>query len=775
MNRPLDQTDLSGPDSPGLSEAQARERLLRTGPNTVPLPEPSPIRRVVQKFWGPVPWMLEVAGLLEFLTGKTMEGGIVFLLLLMNGVFAFIQEEKGQKALRLLQERMEVTARVRRDGQWKIIPARDIVVGDLVHVRMGDFVPADMRLESGTPLLDQSSLTGESMPVSKGKGDELFAGTVLRRGEGTGNVLRTGGQCAYGKTVQLLHDSHTRSHAEETVLQIVKSLLMVDLLLAFVIVPLAYETGVPFSSLVAFLLILVLSAIPIALPPMFTLANALSALVLGKVQVLVTKLSAISDAAAMEELVCDKTGTLTENRLEVHEITPVPGRSENEVLKAAMDASDLSSQDPLDMAVITAGVKRGLVQSPPSTRARFIPFDPETKRTEVFISLDGRTLRIIKGSPALLASEGLLNSPPGIASGGQRPVAVLSGPREGPLSFLGVISFSDRLRADSHSTLARLRDLGIRIRLASGDTPDAALPLGRTLGFSGPVCTTTRSGFRDECELYAGILPEDKFFLIREIQNRGRIVGMTGDGVNDAPALHQAEVGIAVSHATDIARASAGLVLLSPGLSGLLDVVKEGRRVTRRLQSYILNKIVKTLEIALFLTGGLLLLHTAVIGSLQILLLIFTNDFVTLALASDQAKPSNRPDPIRVGETLKMGFLYAGSWLFLTFSIFRVGQTLLHLSHDECQTLSFLTLVLTGIGNVLVVRDPGPFYRSLPSRPLFMILAADVVVAGVLSGTSVLMDPLPVSVILGVLVAVGGATFAIDLLKRLGRKVALRI
>ncbi len=766
METPFPAPDGTDSTPDGLSETVARERLARIGPNAVPFREPSALWILARKFWGPVPWMLESAFALEIATGKRLEGLIVISLLLLNGGLAFRKEEKGKAALRLLRDQMEVMARVRRDGVWTTVPARWIVPGDLVHVRMGDFVPADMILRTGTPLLDQSSLTGESLAVQKAPGDTLFAGTVVRRGEGSGMVTQTGNNCAYGRTVQLVHDAETRSHAEATVLQIVRSLLVMDLVLALVLVPLSLKIGLSLSGIAAFILILLLSAIPIALPPMFTLANALSAATLGKLQVLVTRLSAISDAAAMDELVCDKTGTLTENTLTLLEARPAAGHSEEALLSAAMAASDDATLDPLDRAILAEGTRRNLSPDPGTRRISFTPFDPSTKRTEAILEKNSSKIRVIKGSPPLLASLGLLTDPlPEISPGGQRPVAVLSGPENGPFTLLGVLSFSDPLRKDSRATIDRLRALGVRIRLATGDTPEAAAPVAQALGLSGRPCSERTLSFPDDCDLFAGILPEDKFLLVRKLQEKGHIVGMTGDGVNDAPALRQAEVGIAVSHATDIARASAGLVLLSPGLSGLALVVLEGRRVTRRLQSYILNKIVKTIEIAFFLTGGLLFLHTAVIGSLQILLLIFTNDFVTMALASDRVTPSGSPDPIDVPRTMTRGFLLAALWLLLTFSVFLTGQTLLHLSPEQCQTLSFLTLVLTGIGNVLVVRHPGPMTSAPPSRTLLLILGTDVLLAGLLSSTPFLLTPLPLPVLFGVMGVVGTATLVLEALK----------
>ncbi len=763
----------SDPEDPrlsGLTSEEAARRLQSAGPNSVPLSEPSRIRLLLLKLWGPIPWMLETAFFLEFFLGKKIEAGIIVVLLVTNALLAFVKEQKGQAALALLRSRLEIRARVRRDNLWQEINAEQLVPGDLVHLRTGDFVPADMDLLSGNLLIDQSSLTGESLPVEKDPKDVLWSGSLVRRGEGNGLVTRTGSRCAFGKTAKLVHDATTRSHFEEVVLQIVRSLLLFDLALAILLFPLAIHAGSSPASLIPFILILLVSAIPVALPPTFTLANALSAEVLSRKGVLVTRLSAISDAAVMEDLLCDKTGTLTENRLTVQQLRPSSGVSEKDLLEAAMAASDISAQDPLEMAIFDEARKRGVRPSEQEKRVSLVPFDPVTKRTEAIVESDqGARFRIVKGAPGIMAEAGVPEKDlEGLNLSGQRTIAVAKEESSGgPLKLLGLLSFSDPLREESPAVVLALKNLGIRIRLVTGDTPEAAVAVAKGLGLALPPCSATAIGGSHvmDCEIFAGVMPEDKYHLVESLQGEGRIVGMTGDGVNDAPALRQAEVGIAVAKSSDIARAAASMILVEPGLGGLIEAVEEGRRVYHRIQNYVLNKIVKTLEIALFLTGGLLLFHTYVVDSRMILLLIFTNDFVTMSLAGDHVRFSSHPNRWNIRRLMAMAILIALLWLTLTISVFYAGRHFLHLSPGACQTLAFLTLVLTGLGNVLVIRERGPLWMTKPSRALSSAIVGDLFVVSVLAGTNLLLTPIPLSVLVGDILLVGATTLLVDRVK----------
>jgi H+-transporting ATPase len=764
-------TNIPSPSFPesaeGLSSEEANRRLEAAGPNAVTLPRPSRLLLLLRKFWGPVPWMLETGLALEIFLGKNLEASIIGALLVMNALLAFFSEQRGEKALELLQSHLEIRCRAKRDGLWQIIPARTLVPGDVVHVRMGDFVPADLVLLSGNLLLDQSSLTGESLPVETRPGDTLWSGSVIRRGEGHGSVVRTGARCAWGKTAMLVHDAHTRSHFEEVVLQIVRWLLAIDVFLAIVLFPLAIHAGMSPRSLVPFILILLISAIPVALPPTFALANALSAAYLSRKGVLVTRLSSISDAAAMKDLLSDKTGTLTENRLKVKGIHPEPGIGEQDLLEAAMAASDMAAQDPLDMALFNEAQARGYPPDQEDRQIAFTPFDPATKRTEALITPpNGVPFRVVKGSPLIMPDLGIPDiAPLPIDQGGQRTIAVARGEGVGPLRFLGLITFSDTLRDDSLATVRSLKSLGIKVRLVTGDTREAALPIARSLGISGAPCPEDPDWTIEDCEFFAGVLPQDKLRIVTLFQKKGRIVGMTGDGVNDAAALRQAEVGIAVSTATDIARASAGLILVNPGLSGLIEAIVEGRRVFHRMQNYILNKIVKTLEVALFLTGGLLFFQTYVVSPRMVLMLVFTNDFVTMALASDHVQVSEGPDRWNIRSLVLTALLIAGLWLGLTMTVFYAGMAWFHLPIASCQTLGFLTLVLTGLGNVLVIRERGPFWKSRPAAPLLLAMGGDTLIAGTLSATPLLLTPLPLRLVFVLLLLVVAATFVIDWIK----------
>ena len=498
---------------PGLTAEAAAERLRSVGPNAVSLSEPSRIRLLLLKFWGPIPWMLEAAFVLEYVLGKKLEAGIIIVLLFLNALLAFVKEQKGQEALALLRSRLEIRARVRRDGIWQEINSEGLVPGDFVHIRTGDFVPADMDLISGNLLIDQSSLTGESLPVEKNPKDVLWSGSLVRRGEGSGLVTRTGPRCAFGKTAKLVHDASTLSHFEEIVLQIVRSLLVFDLVLAILLFPLALHAGSSPASLIPFVLILLVSAIPVALPPTFTLANSLSAEVLSRKGVLVTRLSAISDAAVMEDLLCDKTGTLTENRLTLQELRPSVGVSEKDLLDAAMAASDISAQDPLEIAIIDEAKKRGVKPSGQERRVSLVPFDPATKRTEAVVESDqGARFRIVKGAPGIMAKAGVPEKDlEGLDLSGQRTIAVAKGEifPEAPLKMLGLLSFSDPLREESPGVVQTLRNLGIRIRLVTGDTPEAAVAVAKSLNLALPPCSATAIAESHvmDCEVFAGVMP----------------------------------------------------------------------------------------------------------------------------------------------------------------------------------------------------------------------------------------------------------------------------
>ncbi|MFA7495783.1 MAG: plasma-membrane proton-efflux P-type ATPase [Acidithiobacillus sp.] len=746
----------------GLSSDEARQRLAQYGPNAVIEEKPKNWLLFLHKFWAPVPWMLEGTLILEVILSKWPEAIIITLLLIFNGVLGFSQERKAQSALELLKERLRIQARACRDGQWQSISAADLVPGDLVHVRVGDMVPADLHLSDGGILVDQSALTGEAMPVECTTGDTLYSASIVRRGEASGEVTATGARSYFGKTAELVRVAGVKSHLEELVLSIVRYLVMMDVILVAAILIYAAARHISLAEILPFALILLVASVPVALPATFTLATAIASLHLVHRGVLVTRLAAVEEAAAMSDLCSDKTGTLTQNHLLLSQTKTWPGVEEAELLKMAAVASDSATQDPIDLAILqkpTTGI--GALPD----RQQFVPFDPATKRSEGVFLQDGTSWRALKGAPQTIAklcrNTDWESATTALAASGARVLAVAAGP-EGHPRFLGLLALADAIRPDAAEVVQHLQELGVRVRMVTGDSLPTAENVATSLGITGSVCD--RTALAEDCGVYAGVFPADKFHLVQGLQKKGRIVGMTGDGVNDAPALKQAEMGVAVESATDVAKAAASLVLTAPGLQGVLDAVITGRRVYQRMLTYTLNKIVKVFQVALFLSLGFLMFRSFVVTPLLVLLLLFANDFVTMSLAEDNVRPSPKPDRWDIRTLVLSALVVACAWLIYIFAVYGVGRSL-GLPLASVQTLDFLGLVFSGLANVFLVRERGHLWGSIPGRFLLWASLADI---GIVSGLAVmgwLMAPLPIIVIAYLLLATVFYTFFLDQLK----------
>ena len=747
----------------GLTSAEAQKRLAEFGPNAVEEKKQHTWLLFLHKFWAPVPWMLEVTLVLEGILGKWPEAIIIALLLLFNAVLGFSQERKAQGALTLLKQKLRITARACRDGQWCSLPAADLVPGDMVHVRVGDIVPADLTLSDGQILIDQSALTGESMPVDRSAGTDIYSASIVRRGEASGTVTATGTKSYFGKTAELVRGAGSKSHLEALVLSIVRYLIIMDGFLVVAILAYATWTGMPLKEIIPFALILLVASVPVALPATFTLATAMASLNLAHRGVLVTRLAAIEEAAAMSDLCSDKTGTLTQNRLTLQALTSWEGVGDPELLSMASIASDAATQDPIDMAIIDAAKAQ---DAPHYERASFVPFDPSNKRSEATFSREGVSWRVMKGAPQIIAplAEGSVDwsaATESLAKRGARVLAVIAGP-EGHLRFMGLVGLADPIRPDALNVLEKLHDLGVTVRMVTGDSTATAETVATELGIQGKVCD--RSDIHEDCAVYAGVFPEDKFHLVQGLQKQGKVVGMTGDGVNDAPALKQAEVGVAVESATDVAKAAASLVLTTPGLAGVADAVETGRRVYQRMLTYTLNKIVKVFQVALFLSLGLLIFHNFVVTPLLVLLLLFANDFVTMSLASDRVRSSPKPDRWNVRTLVFSSLVVAGAWLVYIFAVYLIGHAM-QLSYPTLQTLDFLGLVFSGLANVILVRERGHLWASRPGNFLLWASMADIVVVSLLARMGWLMSPLPLSITAILLGATALYTLLLDQIK----------
>ncbi len=746
----------------GLRSDEARQRLAQYGPNAVTEEKPKSWLLFLHKFWAPVPWMLEGTLILEAILGKWPEAIIITLLLMFNGVLGFSQERKAQSALELLKERLRIQARACRDGQWQSLSASDLVPGDLVHVRVGDMVPADLHLSDGSILVDQSALTGESMPVECTTGDTLYSASIVRRGEASGEVTATGARSYFGKTAELVRGAGVKSHLEELVLSIVRYLVMMDVILVAAILIYAAASHIPLAEILPFALILLVASVPVALPATFTLATAIASLHLVHRGVLVTRLAAVEEAAAMSDLCSDKTGTLTQNRLSLSQTKGWPGVEEAELLKMAAIASDSATQDPIDLAILQKSATQ--IANLPD-RQQFVPFDPATKRSEGIFMQDGAPWRALKGAPQIIAklcsNTDWEQATTDLAASGARVLAVAAGP-DGQPRFLGLLALADPIRPDAAEVVQHLQELGVRVRMVTGDSLQTAKNVATSLAITGSVCD--RNALAEDCGVYAGVFPADKFHLVQGLQKKGRIVGMTGDGVNDAPALKQAEMGVAVESATDVAKAAASLVLTTPGLQGVLDAVVTGRRVYQRMLTYTLNKIIKVFQVALFLSLGFLMCRSFVVTPLLVLLLLFANDFVTMSLAEDNVRPSPKPDRWDIRTLVLSSLVVACAWLIYIFAVYGVGRSL-GLPLASVQTLDFLGLVFSGLANVFLVRERGHLWGSIPGRFLLWASLADVLVVSGLAVMGWLMAPLPIVVIAGLLLATVFYTFILDQIK----------
>lgn len=715
--------------------------------------------------------MLEVAIILQLIIGKYDEAFIIAVLLIFNALLSFFQEERSNHALTILRKDLTIQARVLRDSIWQLIPAESLVPGDVIHLRMGDFSPADVRLIVGDVLIDQSVLTGESLPLEKQGGEIVYSGSIVKKGETTSKVIATGEKTFFGKTVSLLQTSQTKSHTKEIIFAIVKYLVAVDIFFVLVVLGYALYIHHPLTSIIPFVLILLVASIPIALPAMFTLATALGALHLTKRGVLVTRLSAIEEAATMDVLCLDKTGTITENCLELAVLKPSPLYSEERLLVLAGLASHEATQDPMDTAIFKAIRKRNI--SPLNVKLiKFIPFDPVLKRTEAFIEVEGKQLHVLKGDSLViskLTSKKSVFTP--MPMKGYRIIAVaVENESDKTIELAGLVGFYDPPRKESKQIIKALMNLGLRILMLTGDNVQTAKTIATEVGIGKRSCSSDfihqiKPEEIFKCDVFAGVFPEDKFHLVKVLQERGHIVGMTGDGVNDAPTLKQAEVGIAVTNAMDVAKSAASLILVEPGLSGILSAVRTSRRIYQRMQTYILNKIMKSFEIIVFLSLGFVFANDLIITPFLIVILLFTNDFATMAIATDRVVHSPKPVRWEISRLMKAGSISAFLILFFSFSVFLFGREILHLSLKELQTLVFLTLVFTGQGNIYLIRERKHFWNSRPSNWLLFVSFMDIAIVSLMAIFGIFMTPLSFPLILGLLASTAFYLFLIDFIK----------
>ena len=747
----------------GLGQAEATARLAKYGFNELPEEKVNPVLKFLSYFWGPIPWMIEVAAILSGVVRHWEDFAVILVLLLMNAGVGFWEEFQAGNAIAALKATLALQALVKRDGKWTTVPARELVPGDLMRLRIGDIIPADARLLQGDPVeVDQSSLTGESLPVARKPGDAVYSGSILKQGEIDALVTGTGQNTYFGKTAHLVESAHTVSHFQQAVLKIGDYLIVVAIGLVTLILAVALFRGDPMLTTLQFALVLTVAAVPVAMPAVLSVTMAVGARTLAKKKAIVTRLAAMEELAGVDVLCSDKTGTLTQNKLTLGDPYCVSGVSPEEVILDAALASRAEDQDPIDLAVL------GGLKDPHALEhyqvTHFQPFDPVHKRTEATVEGPGKVeLRVTKGAPQVIlalavesgqARPAVEKAVDEFALRGFRSLGVARTDDHGQWRFLGVLPLFDPPREDSKSTITTASQMGIKVKMVTGDQIAIAKEMARQLGL-GPnivdasILEQTRhyedgqlAQAIEQADGFAQVFPEHKFHIVEVLQKRKHIVGMTGDGVNDAPALKLADAGIAVSGATDAARAAADISLLNPGLSVIVDAIKESRKMFQRMNSYAIYRIAETIRLLLFMTLSILIFNFYPVTAAMIVLLALLNDGPILAIAYDRVRYANRPEEWNMPVVLGVSTVLGIAGVVATFLLFYIAERVLHLNREVIQTFMFLKLAVAGHLTIFLTRTRGPFWSIRPAPILLWSAIGTKALATLAAVYGVFMAPI---------------------------------
>jgi H+-transporting ATPase len=747
----------------GLTGEEVQRCLEKYGYNEIEEKKTSPVLKFLSYFWGPIPIMIIIAAILSAVLRHWPDVGVILVLLLVNAVVGFREEYQADSAIAALKKRLALKARVLRDGEWMTIPARELVPGDIIRLRIGEIIPADAKLLEGDPVqVDQSALTGESLPVEHKPGDAVFSGSVLKRGEIEALVYATGKSTYYGKTAELVESAVTRSHLQRAVIKIADYLLIIAAVLAVLIIAVAVFRHDKLLEVAQFVLVLTIAAVPVAMPAVLSVTMALGSKMLAAKQAIVTKLTAVEEIAGIDILCSDKTGTLTKSELTPGEPFVLEGFKPEDVILFGALASRAEDQDPIDLAVISGIQDTDILKSYKVTH--FQPFDPVHKRSEATVEgSDGRIFKVSKGAPQVILAldpdstkiESAVNeSVNAFASRGFRSLGVAFTNGKGDWRFIGVIPLFDPLRDDSKSTIDTARSMGLKIKMVTGDQVAIAREIGHQLDLGTDIMdaalfeetkqheTGQLADAIERADGFSQVFPEHKYHIVDVLQQRGHIVGMTGDGVNDAPALKKADAGIAVSGATDAARAAASIVLLTPGLSVIIDAIKESRKIFHRMTNYAIYRIAETIRALLFLTLAILVFNTYPVTAIMIVLLAVLNDGAILSIAYDNVRYSNQPERWDMRSVLGVATTLGIFGVLASFFLYYLGKTAFNLDSGTIQTLMYLKLSVAGHLTVFVARTRGPFWSVKPSRILLMAVIGTQIVATIIAVYGFLMTPL---------------------------------
>ena len=740
----------------GLTNVEVDVRRKEHGYNEVPDQKGHPVLALLSKFWGLSAWMLEAIVVLSAVLRKYPDLAVVSTLLVVNAVVSFIQERRAAGVVAALRKRLQVNARVRRDSNWQIVTARELVPGDIVRVRPGDIIPADVKLLTGALTVDQSALTGESTDAEKPPGAVLSSGSVVRRGEGNGVVLLTGAKTSLGRTTELVQQARPKLHIDAVMARVVRWLFLVVGALLGMVVVMSLMRGTPLVEMIPLMLILFMSAIPLSLPVMFTVSMAVGAKELAKRGVLITRLSATEDAATMDVLCVDKTGTITMNQLAITGVMPLENATEAAVLFAGALASQESNQDPIDLAFLAAAKERHVFDNVSKvTPVSFAPFDANNRRTEAVAEQNGQRFRVVKGAVETV-SQACGLQPPAIAAleaqvsesalKGYRTLAVARGSETGAPALIGLVTLHDPPRPDAKQLIAELRDLGVSVKMLTGDALAVASETARGVGLfkirrvadlkaAGAQAGNEAADLLAGTDGFAEVFPEDKFVVVKHLQAAGHVTGMTGDGVNDAPALRQAEVGIAVSTATDVAKGAASVVLTEPGLTNIVALIEQGRTIYQRILTYIINKISRTILKTAFVAIAFMVTGRFVMSSFAMLLLVFVTDVAKISLATDHVRPSRKPETWNIGHLISVSVVLGALMVAEALLALWIGWSRCGLAANTAAlyTFSFLTLLYFAAFSIVSARERRWFWATMPSRVVLIAVLAEVLVGTVLT------------------------------------------
>jgi H+-transporting ATPase len=735
----------------GLTTLESKKRIEQYGFNEITEKKVSSIIKFLGYFWGPIPFMIEAAAILSLINNKLPDFLIILTLLFVNSIVGFWQENKADNAIEMLKQRLAINARVFREGEWAEMPAKELVPGDIIRIRMGDIVPADVKLIEGEYMLaDESALTGESLPVEKHIGDIGYSGSAVKQGEMNAVVTSTGMNTYFGKTAKLVEEAKTVSHFQKAILKIGDFLILGAIALVILILFVSIFRHEKFTDTLNFLLVLTVASIPVALPAVLSVTMAVGAIALSKKEAIVSKLVAIEEMASMEVLCADKTGTITQNKLTLAEVEPFNEFKTEDVLLYGLLSSKEENKDPIDDAIIAKALANKLISGSLNGYkvTKFKPFDPVSKRTEATIQdSSGKSFQVSKGAPQIILSliKGsnkieldVNKNVDNLAEKGYRALGVAKTDEKGKWKFVGIIPLYDPPREDSALTIKTAKEMGVNVKMITGDHIAIAKEIARRVGLGTNIITA--SGFVDrpdhnataaveEADGFAEVFPEQKYDIVELLQAKGYTVGMTGDGVNDAPALKKANAGIAVAGATDAAKSAAAIVLTKPGLSVIIDAIKQARMIFQRMTNYSIYRIAETIRVLLFITVSIIVFNVYPITALMIVLLALLNDAPIMTIAFDNVRYSNKPEQWNMNKLLSISTLLGIVGVFSSFGILFIGKEIFHLNTQILQAFIYLKLSVAGHLTVFVARTKSHFWSIKPAKPLFLAVIITQLIA----------------------------------------------